>query len=153
MTTKKRLLAILGAGSSIPVGMPSVSDLDLCMKVWSEEWTSQIGHPNVFTSLWDAIVAYYRSGNANNAPAVNFEKVLGEMIALAHWMEPAPWGDTLRATACARTKPSSIPFPLLSETDRYGATVPIIDQLSNLLARLAKYMRAKSRESSAPIAC
>jgi hypothetical protein len=53
MTTKKGLLAILGAGSSIPVGMPSVSDLDLCMKLWSEEWTSQIGHPNVFTSLWD----------------------------------------------------------------------------------------------------
>lgn len=149
MTTKRKLLAILGAGSSIPVGMPSVSDLDHCMKLWSEEWASQIRHPNVFTSLWDIIVAYYQSGNARSGPAVNFEKVLGEMIALAHWMEPAPWGDTLSATACAGMKPPSIPFPMLSETDRYGATVPIIDQLSNLLARLAKHMRERSRKLDA----
>ena len=146
MTTKKRLLFILGAGSSIPVGMPSVSDLGHRMKLWSEEWASQIGHPNVFTSLWDIIGAYYQSGDARNGPVINFEKVLGEMIALAHWMEPAPWGDTLRATACAGKKPPSVAFPMLSETDRYGATVPIIDQLSNLLARLAKHMRGKSRE-------
>jgi hypothetical protein len=146
MTLKKRLLVILGSGSSIPVGMPSVPDLNQSIKEWSEEWASQYGPPNFFTSLWDTIAAYYQSGDARNGPAVNFEKVLGEMIALAHWMEPAPWGDTLRATACPRIKPPSIPFPMLSETDRYGATVPIIDQLSNLLARLAKYMREKSRD-------
>lgn len=145
MTAKKKLLAILGAGSSIQVGMPSVSDLDLCMKLWSEEWAFQIGHPNVFNSLWSTIDAYYQSGNAHNGPTANFEKVLGEMIALAHWMEPAPWGDTLRATACEGSQPPSLPFPMLNETDLYGATVPIIDQLSNLLSRLAKYMRTKSR--------
>lgn len=146
MTAKKKLLAILGAGSSIQVGMPSVSDLDLCMKLWSDEWAAQVGHPNTFISFWDAIDAYYRAGSASNGPTVNFEKVLGEMIALAHWMEPAPWGDTLRASACAGSKPKSMLFPMLSETDRYGATVPIIDQLANLLARLAGYMRKKSQD-------
>lgn len=144
MTTRKKLLVILGAGSSIPIGMPSVPDLDICIRAWSEEWTSQIAPPNFFALLWDAIATYYQSGNVSNAPTLNFEKVLGEMIALAHWMEPAPWGDTLRTTACAGRRPPSIPFPMLNDTNRYGATVPIIDQLSYLLARLAKYMRLKS---------
>ena len=149
MTAKKKLLVILGSGSAMPVGMPSVQDLDRCMKAWSEEWTSRIRPPNFFTALWNSIAAYYQSGNVSNAPVMNFEKVFGEMIALAHWMEPAPWGDTLRATACAGMKPPSIQFPMLTESDRYGATVPIIDQLSNLLARLAKYMRLKSRNLAA----
>jgi hypothetical protein len=149
MTVKKKLLVILGSGSSIPVGMPSVPDLDRCMNAWSQDWTSQVGPPNFFTSLWDAISAYYQSGDVRTSPSVNFEKVLGEMIALAHWMEPVPWGDTLRATACGGAKPPAIPFPMLTDSDRYGATVPIIDQLSNLLARLAKYMRVKSRDLDA----
>lgn len=84
MTAKKKLLAIPGAVSSIKAGMPSVSDLNLCMKRWSEEWASQIGYPNVFNSLWDTVNAYYQSGNAHNGPTANFEKVLGELIALAH---------------------------------------------------------------------
>lgn len=149
MTVKKKLLVILGAGSSIPVGMPSVPDLDRCMNAWSEDWTAQFGSPNFFTLLRDTISAYYQSGDGRTAPSVNFEKILGEMIALAHWMEPVPWGDTLRATACGGAKPRTIPFPMLTDSDRYGATVPIIDQLSNLLARLAKYMRAKSRNLDA----
>lgn len=144
MTAKKKLLVILGAGSSIPVGMPSVTDLDCCMTAWSKEWTARIGPTNFFASLWEMIATYYQSGNARSAPATSFEKVLGEMIALAHWMEPAPWGDTLRTSACAGTTRPSIPFPMLNEIDRYGATIPIIDQLSYLLARLAKYMREKS---------
>ena len=32
----KKLLVLLGAGSSIPIGMPSVSDLDANMFDWSE---------------------------------------------------------------------------------------------------------------------
>src|SRR5208283_3310197 len=131
MAHKKKLLVILGSGSSIPLEMPSVADLDHCMRAWSEEWTSQFSPPNFFTALWDAIAAYYQSANVNNA--LNFEKVLGEMIALAHWMEPAPWGDTLRTTACAGKRPPLISFPMLNDTNRYGATVPIIDQLSYLL--------------------
>ena len=148
MAAKRKLLVILGSGSSIPLGMPSVADLDHCTRAWSHEWTlqPQPGPPNFFISLWDTMAAYYHSGNFKNGPAVNFERVLGEMIALAHWMEPSPWGDTLRAAVCARSEPSSIPFPLLTETDRYGATVPIVDQLSYLLARLAKYMRLKSHD-------
>lgn len=145
MTAKRKLLIILGAGSSVPVGMPSVADLDCCMTTWSQEWTARIGRPNFFATLWEIIAGYYQSGNTRNGPAINFEKVLGEMIALAHWMEPAPWGDTLRASACSGMAPPLIQFPMLNEIDKYGATVPVIDQLSFLLARLSKYMREKSR--------
>jgi len=38
---KKKLLIVLGAGSSIPSGMPSVSDLDKQMNVWSAIWAEQ----------------------------------------------------------------------------------------------------------------
>jgi hypothetical protein len=96
--------------------------------------------------LWDNIGAYYRSGSRRDGPIVNFEKVLGEMIAFAHWMEPAPWGDTLRATACDGIEPPSLVFPMLNDTDKYGATIPIIDQLGYLSAELAKFMRLKSCE-------
>lgn len=34
---KKKLLIILGAGSSIDCGMPSVSDIDTKMRIWSAE--------------------------------------------------------------------------------------------------------------------
>lgn len=115
------------------------------MTTWGQEWAARVGSPNFFATLWEIIARYYQSGNTRNGPAINFEKVLGEMIALAHWMEPAPWGDTLRASACAGIEPPLIPFPMLNEIDQYGATVPVIDQLSFLLARLSKYMREKSR--------
>jgi len=34
---KKKLLVILGAGSSVPCGMPSFADLDTKMKEWCRE--------------------------------------------------------------------------------------------------------------------
>jgi hypothetical protein len=116
------------------------------MKAWSDDWALQVGPPNFFSHLWNEIDAYYRSGSRRDGPIINFEKVLGEMIALAHWMEPAPWGDTLRATACEGMQPPSLAFPMLNDTDKYGATVPIIDQLGYLSGQLAKFMRLKSSE-------
>jgi hypothetical protein len=54
---EKKLLIVLGAGSSIDQGMPSVADLDGHMKTWSEEWLRcDFGMPpnieNYFTTLW-----------------------------------------------------------------------------------------------------
>ena len=37
---KKKLLMILGAGSSHGQGMPSVADINDRMKAWSAEWLS-----------------------------------------------------------------------------------------------------------------
>jgi hypothetical protein len=141
---KKKLLVILGAGSSIPSGMPSVGDLDKEMRVWSALWADEHALPDYFGSLWENVRQYYSAGDRRRRPDPNFEKILGEMIALSHWMTPAPWGDTLRATACAGWPPPDLEFPghPLVEFAPYAATVSIEDQKNSLLGRLAKHMRA-----------
>jgi hypothetical protein len=94
---KKKLLVLLGVGSSLGRSMPSVSDLDQLTRRRGREWATEHGYPDYFDALWNSIEQYY--GRANPQPALNFEKALGEMVALSHWMEPAPWGDTLRQVA------------------------------------------------------
>ena len=41
LQSKPKLLVILGAGSSIPCGMPPVGKIDELMKRWSQEWAPQ----------------------------------------------------------------------------------------------------------------
>jgi hypothetical protein len=136
---KKKLLVILGAGSSIPVGMPSVGALDEYMKRWGEEWAAEYGFPDYFDALWHSVRAYYESGHPSLRPALNFEKVLGEMVALAHWMTPAPWGDSLRQVASNGGAAPGIQFAY--QTEKYGPTITVMDQLSRLLGKLAQHMR------------
>ena len=81
---KKKLLVILGAGSSISCNMPSVACLDGKMQSWGQAWATAHGFPDYFAALWQAIETYYRSGKHSLPPSVNFEKVLGEMMALSH---------------------------------------------------------------------
>ena len=61
MSSKPKLLVILGAGSSIPCGMPSVSQIDNLMKCWSQEWasdTSANSECDVFNILWETSERY-----------------------------------------------------------------------------------------------
>lgn len=141
---KKKLLVILGAGSSIARGMPSVPALDRNMKQWGLNWAALRRFPDYYAALGHAIEAYYQSGSTGPRPSLNFEKVLGEMVALAHWMTPAPWGDTLRQVACNGAPPPSLRFPnpSLSAHAPYGPTVMVTDQQTYLLVELARHMRA-----------
>lgn len=144
---KKRLLVILGAGSSVARGIPSVATLDEYMKVWAHDWGSLRGFSeDYFSALWTNVNAYYQAGGSSLRLSVNFEKVLGDMVALAHWMEPAPWGDTLRKISCDGTPPPRLrfPVPFAGGEAPYGPTVMVMDQLDYLLSRLAKQMRAAS---------
>ncbi len=138
---KKKLLVILGAGSSISCGMPAVSDLDDQMRAWSEAWAIR-RFPNYFMTLREAIETYHRGGRSGLRPPLNFEKILGEMIALSHWMTPAPWGDTLRQTACDNAAPPHLSFLY---PDNYGPAVTVRDQFSHLSIELTKYMRGLCR--------
>jgi len=139
---KKKLLVILGAGSSIARGMPSVPALDQHMRQWASDWTALRGFPDYYDALALEIQAYYQSGPSGARPSLNFEKVLGEMIALSHWMTPAPWGDTLRQVACGGAPPPNLHFPtLFSDHEPYGPTVMVKDQLQHLLTELARHMR------------
>jgi hypothetical protein len=143
---KKKLLVILGAGSSIARGMPSVQALDRHMGEWGRDWALSSGFPDYFDVLRREIETYCQSGPTGARPELNFEKVLGEMVALSHWIEPAPWGDTLRQAACNGLPPPNLHFPnLFSGHEPYGATVMLMDQLKHLLVELAGYIRGLCR--------
>jgi hypothetical protein len=145
---RKKLLIILGSGSSIPLGLPSVPSIDEEMKVWAAGWASERGCQDYFLELWKAIDAYYAGGHSRVGPALNFEKTLGEMILLSHWMTPAPWGDTLRKIACDGTVPPNLTFPThpFHDVVPYNAMITVMDQYNHLLEKLAKHMRIKSKK-------
>lgn len=142
---KKKLLVILGAGSSIPCGLPSGGDLDRCMMAWSRRWAEEESEPDYFAVLWKSIEEYYARGNSRLHTPLNFEKALGDMVALAHWMEPPPWGDTLREIACDGAEPPRLKSAPPHGQGRYGTTIAVTDQLTFLLAKLAQHMRELCR--------
>lgn len=114
---KKKLLAILGAGSSSALGLPSVEDLDALMAQWGHEWARSRETTDHFDELWQSVDAYYRRVGTTFHPKLNFEKVLGDMVAMAHWMEPPPWGNTLTQAACDGAPPPRMRF-------RYHESLP-----------------------------
>jgi SIR2-like domain len=141
---KRKLLVILGAGSSKPLGMPLVPDLDQLMKDWAKAWTTgqweSKWNPfhsfyDHFGTLWNAMEEYYGAA-ASGAPVLpNFENVLGYMMTLAHSMEPPPWGDPLVQRI------GLAPLGLIFVD---GPTVELDSQYSFMFRRLASYMRSLS---------
>lgn len=123
---KKRLLVILGAGSSSAVGLPSVKCLDRLIVKWGAEWAEQHGLTDHFQELWKSAEVYFERGLTQSRPALNFEKVLGDMVAVAHWMEPPPFGDTLRQAACCGTPPPNMEFRTHIEPDEEFAELPLL---------------------------
>lgn len=106
---------------------------------------------------------YRRKGWVRRKPTLNFETVLGEMIALSHWMTPAPFGDPLRQIACDGAAPQSLTFrsqtvsfdsfePIMDEPvpgavdsrGLYGAQVELHDQWTYLVKALAAHFRCLS---------
>ena len=151
---KRKLLVILGAGSSLPCGMPGLSDIDALMKKWSRNWKPPIGFPNpgdgTFNDVWKLLEVYQA---LNPRPqlglGVNFERVLGEMTALASWVSPSPFGNALRSmVADGRTGPG-FTWPGPDEDEQaakpYYYRHLIIEQLSTLLSQLAEHMRERCR--------
>ena len=125
--------------------MPSVNDLDVLIVRWSDDWASKRGLANHYRALKEAIEKYYSKGWARPKPTLNFEKVLGDMIALSHWMTPAPFGDTLRQVACEGAAPPNLTFrsaPLFDLPAPYTATVEVTDQRTYLLIEIARHFRA-----------
>ena|SRR5437660_4817284 len=131
---RKKLLVILGAGSSIPRGMPSVAVLDEYMKGWGRDWAEHYNFPNYFDALWQSVQSYYESGNFSLRPSLNFEKILGEMVALSHWVAPAPWGDTLRQIVSGGALPPEL-------TKELAETIAVC-----LLRRHIRNISSKSHE-------
>src|SRR4051794_24340382 len=99
---KRKLKVIMGAGSSVSCGMPSVAEINELMKSWSAETFDPLAFPDgslgsgVFADLWACIQEYYElNPRLHLGIAPNYEKVLGEMIALGSWVTPPPFGNSL----------------------------------------------------------
>lgn len=141
---KPKLLVILGAGSSITCGMPSVSDINVQMKDWSREWkpSSDASGSGVFNGLWEIVEKYY---DAKPYGICNYERVLGEMTAFAIWLTPGPFGNPLRGAVKDGTPASSFAWPPGEEKNVNFYRILIINEQNFLLGKLAGYMRERSR--------
>ena len=136
-----KLLVLLGAGSSIPYGMPSVGQIDELMKRWSSEWElspSKHSNADVFNVLWKASESYYAANHYGIRP--NYERLLGEMTALANWLSPPPFGSpTIKAIGgCA---PVGALEWLHDSSDEFAGRKLVLSQQAFLLEKLADHMR------------
>ena len=128
--------------------MPSVAHLDEQMARWGQEWAADeylARHEHCqdyFEALRQSTERYYSSRVYTPCPSVTFEKILGEMLALSHWMTPSPWGDTLRQLVCGNAPPCLL-FP---GAEDHGPAIALRCQLGYLLENLAEYMRSCSRQ-------
>lgn len=139
---KKKLLVLLGAGSSASNRLPGVKDLDGFLKGLSKRWTTPPEAENYFEALWLAVDRHYAAEpKPLTRRKTNFETVLAEMVALANWVMPTPHGTSFRETACRGGLPPGLRFPLDHLFAQSGA---VYSQLVFLLDGLAKYMRAES---------
>lgn len=146
---KRKLLVILGAGTSIPCEMPSVTEIDRRMEEWSRSWTYPVTFPQgtagngIFNDLWRFLETYNaRKPQPQLGPRLNFERVLGEMISLASWMTPPPFGNALQEAVRDGLPSNSFTWPSHDERDYYYRNL-IIEQLSSLLKNLASFMRKR----------
>lgn len=146
MKRKKKLLVILGAGSSVAQGMPSVSAIDGQMAHWANSWAAaNPGCDNYYSLLRANALSYYGYAPPGLRRTPNFEKLLNDLIALANWLTPAPYGETLRPFVGAAANPPGIAF---------GTSVPAVpghestttaSQAIHLLSTLANEFRSQSR--------
>ena len=145
MNNKPKLLVILGAGSSIPCGMPSVENIDKQMKCWSREWEPESpidAGRDVFNVLWDAFERYYGTNHYGIRP--NYERVLGEMIMLASWLSPPPFGTPF--SDAVRDDRTVCELDWLHDcSDKYAARKLVLDQHNFLFEKLADHMRKLSK--------
>jgi hypothetical protein len=133
----------------MPCGIPGVAAIDALMQDWSRNWKMPIGFPDgagdgVFNDLWRAIDQYQkRKPRPQLGLKLNFERVLGEMIALASWVSPSPFGNPLRE-AVEDGRISGFTWPQQGEGEYFHRQL-IIEQLASLLRALADHMRKASQ--------
>lgn len=138
---RRKLLILLGAGSSIPYGMPSVGKIDKLMKRWSSELApcqTEYSKADVFSALWEISERYYAANHYDIHP--NYERVLGEMTALASWLSPPPFGNPI-IEAIGGCAPFSAFAWLRDSSDEFAGRKLILSQQEFLFEKLANHMR------------
>ena len=145
---KKKLLVIMGAGSSIPVGKPSVDDIDELMLSWSKEWKPPNGSrlTNPYKELWNLSKDYFKKGGEYDLYKgkiyPNFESALGEMVRMADWVLPPTIGNPIIEIIADKQHDNCFGNLLnLSDEERVKERKSILEQYEFLIKKLAKHMR------------
>ena len=115
------------------------------MKRWAQEWKPappDDADGDVFNVLWKTAERYYGSNHYGIRP--NYERVLGEMTALATWLSPPPFGNPI-VEAVSDAAPVSALKWLLDPLDGNAGRKLVLKQQTFLLESLAKYMRDRCR--------
>jgi hypothetical protein len=129
--------------------MPSTADVDALMKCWSPTWADlpifspgSIGR-GVFNDLWQMVADYHAENPQRHLGLpINYERVMGEMVALASWATPGPFGNALRRAVRNPDYAPDFTWPQ-GETNSFHYRHLIVEQLGYLLAKLAEHMRQR----------
>src|ERR1700761_6235211 len=132
---KKKLLMLIGAGTSLSLGMPSVAEIDTKMRQWSPQLALQPVALDYFNALWASAVKYGARGQFVPPDGIqpNFEQILGHMMSLAHWEAPPPRGNPLRMAVLGA---DHLPADHLQKQI-------ILHQMKKLFGLLARFMRER----------
>jgi hypothetical protein len=151
---KKKLLMILGAGSSVAQNLPSVDEIDCMMKNWAKAMVAgpktvytqssagsfittrpAAGKPDYFKLAWENREGYYSSTPAfmEDVSRTNYERVLGDMHCLLNGFIEQPNGDPILHLLNRAIDPT-----VERDFDSVGF------EIKTLCIQLAQYVRDKS---------
>ena len=158
---KKKLLVILGAGSSVEQGFPTVVDLNCEVASWATNYASTKGLPDYYDLLWKNR-ANYCSGLPNELKEIvehrtspNYERVLGDLQTLMNGVLAAPYGDPLLRWITKADVFSGLEIEPkdrdLADRSSHRNFHAIEDQLRYLCRCLANEIRVKSRAFEAEL--
>lgn len=144
---RRKLFILLGAGSSVSLGVPGVRQIDALMHEWAAAegvFEGERHTPNYYDLAWQAVGDHYAGSRGESDAAQNFEIALAQMLALANWVRPRPFGRPLRDLIGATDQ---IPHYFAENRDldmsptRFGPSVSVQTLYSTLIGKLADHMR------------
>jgi hypothetical protein len=86
MNTKKKLMVVLGAGASVELGMPSVTDVETLFHLWALEEEFALvnnGCQSLYGHIRDKINGYFWNPRSKLAKRTNYEEVLYTIFQLS----------------------------------------------------------------------
>ena len=143
---KKKLLIILGAGSSVDLDMPKVTDLNSLMLRWAAQWAARERQPNFFEKLWEIHREHSEDipedgWLAKDWATPNYERCLGSLLDLLNAAQPPPWNTPFGQAFCRAIEIDGKPVEQTSDT-----SCAIESQYACLVRKLAGHFRDECRK-------
>ncbi len=145
--TKPKLLVILGAGSSVELGMPSVGGLAKSMKEWASGWAKRFDDapvPDYFDLVWENRKQAMKQQNGageKSALEPNYERCLGDLHALMNGTLPNLGGASHSRALCRMVGISG-----RGHTQKRAVSNEVNSLLKVLLRELEKCFRGRCVE-------